>query len=270
VAYYAALGGAVAAAHSHGRLRQLAVAAGVLVPLAVGGAELAAWARPAPAVAVLAVGQGQAVLLNGPGGYVLIDGGSSPARVASELGARMPPWERRLAALVITGPGIGHVGGLVGLSYPASTVLVPEGNPPGAVWRSVALAQAARGAAVRAVHAGQVWWLAGLRFDVLSPEPRAPQPGQLAVRVSAPGGRSFCDVADLDPDGQAVAAARLAGRCDILLLPAGGRSAPASGLLRIARPGQLVASDAGGQLARNLPRANLSRTSQEGTIVLPL
>jgi competence protein ComEC len=270
LAYYAALGAAVAAAHSHGRLRRVAIVAGLVVPFVVGGAELAAWARPAPAAAVLAVGQGQAVLVNGPGGYVLIDGGSSPASVAAELGARMPPWERRLVALVITGPGIGHVGGLVGLSYPAGTVLVPEGNPPGAIWRSVALAQAARGAVVRTAHAGQVWWLAGLRFDVLSPEPQAPQPGQLGLRVTAPGGRSFCDLADLDPDGQTVAAARLAGRCDILLLPSGGRSAPAPGLLAVARPGQLVASDSGGQLARNLPRGALVRTSQEGTIVLPL
>jgi competence protein ComEC len=270
LAYYAALGAAVVAAHTHGPRRRLAVAAGLLVPLAVGGAEMVAWARPAPAVAVLAVGQGQAVLLTGRDGYVLVDGGSSPARVAAELGARLPPWERRLAALVITGPGIGHVGGLASLAYPAGTVLVPEGNPPGAIWRSVALAQSARGAAVRTAHAGQVWWLAGLRFDVLSPEPGAAQPGQLALRASAPGGRSFCDLADLDPDGQAVAAARLAGRCDILLLPAGGRSAPAAGLLAAARPDQLVASDAGGQLARNLPRGALLRTSQEGTIVLPL
>jgi competence protein ComEC len=270
VAYYAALGGAVAAAHSRGRLRRAAVVAGLLVPLAVGGVELAAWARPAPAAAVLAVDQGQAVLLTGPGGYVLVDGGSSPSRLADELGGRLPPWERRLAALVVTGPGIGHVGGLVGLGYPAKTVLVPDGNPAGSAWRTVALAEAARGARVVSAHAGQTWWLGGLRLDVLSPEPSPPEPEQLALRVSRPGGRSFCDLADLDRDGQSAAAARLGGRCDALLLPGGGRSSPAPDLLTAARPDRLIVSDAGGQVARDLPRGALSRTSEEGTIVLPL
>jgi beta-lactamase superfamily II metal-dependent hydrolase len=219
---------------------------------------------------VLAVGQGQAVLLNGPGGYVLVDGGSSPARLADALGGRMPPWERRLAGLVITGPGLGHVGGLVGLRYPAETVLVPDGGPAGSAWRSVALAEATRGARIRAAHAGQRWWLAGLRLDVLSPEPDAPESGQLALSVTGPGGRTFCDLADLDPEGQSIAAARLAGRCDVLLLPNGGRSAPAPDLLTAARPGRLLVSDDGGQLVRGLPSGILSRTSEEGAIVVPL
>jgi competence protein ComEC len=270
VAYYSALGGAVAAARSRGGLRRLAVAAGLLLPLAVGFAELAAWARPVPSATVLPVGNGQAVLLAGPGGYVLIDGGPSPARLADELGARLPPWERRLAALVITGPGIGHVGGLAGLGYPAAMVLMPEGNPAGSAWRSVALSQAARGARIETAHAGQAWRLAGLRLDVLSPEPRTPEPEQLALRVVGPNGSSFCDLADLDTDGQSAAAARLTGRCDALLLPGGGRSAPAPDLLPAARPARLIASDAGAQLARGLPTGSLSRTSEEGGIVLPL
>jgi len=269
-AYYAALGGAVAGVHGRGGVRRAALAAALLVPLAIGGAELAAWARPAPSATVLAVGQGQAILLTGPDGYVLVDGGSSPTRLADELGGRLPPWQRRLAALVITGAGIGHVGGLVGLAYPAAAVLVPEGNPAGSAWRTAALAEAARGARIRTAHAGQVWRLAGLELDVLGPELDAPEPDQLALRVVGPDGRSFCDLADLDPDGQAQAAARLTGRCDALLLPGGGRSAPAPDLLAAARPSRLIASDAGGQLARDLPRGAVSRTSEEGAIVVPL
>src|SRR5207237_394048 len=84
--------------------------------------------------------------------------------------------------------GIGHVGGLVSLAYPAATVLVPEGNPAGSAWRTAALAEAARGARVTPAHAGQTWWLAGLRLDVLSPEPRPPEPEQLALRVTGPAG----------------------------------------------------------------------------------
>jgi hypothetical protein len=269
-AYYTVVGAAVSAAHTRGRVRRVAVVLGVLVPLAVGGAELAAWARPEPAAAVLAVGQGQAVLLSGPGGFVLVDGGASPSRLADELGAHLPPWQRSLEGLVITGPGIGHVGGLAGLAYGARIVLVPEGNPAGSAWRAVTLAEAARGARIATVHAGQSWLLAGLRLDVLSPEPNAPEPGQVALRVVGPKGGSFCDLADLDPDAQAAAAARLTGACDALLVPDGGRSAPAPDLVAAARPARFVVSDPGGQLSRDLPRALLTRTSQEGAIVLSL
>jgi competence protein ComEC len=270
VAYYAAVAATVVAARSRGAARAAAVAAGVLVPVAIGIVELAAWSRPAPSAAVLAVGAGQAVLLSGPGGYVLVDGGSSPSLLANELGSRVPPWQRRLAGLVVTGPGIGHVGGLAGLAYPAGDVLVPAGNPAGSAWRSVVLAEASLGARVHAAHAGQTWWMAGLRLDVLSPPPSPPEPEQLAFRVSGPGGRSFCDVADLDPDGQTAAATRLTGRCDAMLLPGGGRSSLAPDLVAAARPALLVASDAGGPLARDLPRGGISRTSQEGAVVVPL
>jgi hypothetical protein len=37
-----------------------------------------------------------------------------------------------------------------------------------------------------------------------------------------------------------------------------------------ARPQRLVASDAGGQLARDLAHSDVLRTSQEGDVVLPL
>jgi len=88
--------------------------------------------------------------------------------------------------------------------------------------------------------------------------------------VTGPDGRSFCDLADLDSEGQTDAAARLRGPCGALLLPGGGRSAPAPEFMARARPSQLLVSDAGGQVARDLPRGELLRTSQEGTIVIPL
>src|SRR5262249_32874449 len=161
-----------------------------LVPLAVGGAELAAWARPAPAAAVLAVGQGQAGLLSRPGGYGLGGGGASPVPVACEPRAPPPPGARGLPRPGLPRP---RHRGLAGLAYGAETVLVPEGNPLGSAWRAVALAEAARGARIATAHAGQRWSLAGLRLDVLSPEPNAPEPGQVALRVVGPDGGSFCD-----------------------------------------------------------------------------
>lgn len=270
IAYYLGLGGAVVAAHTHHASRRIAILVGVVAPLAIGGGELMAWVRPVPSAAVLAVGDGQALLLSAPGGYVLVDGGPSPARLASELGGRLPPWQRRLEALVITGPGLGHVGGLADLDYAVGQVIVADGDFGGSAARRAALAAVARGARLRQAHAGESLAVAGLRLEVLAPELRAPSPGQLALRALRPGGPSFCDLADLDLDGQAAAAAYLSGRCDYLLLPGSGRSSPSPALLAASRPGRLVVSDAGGKLARDLPPGAIIRTSEEGTVVLPL
>ncbi len=264
VAYYLGVGAAVAAVRVPGRARMAAIAVGVLAPLAIGAGELAAWSRPAPSVAVFAVGDGQAVLLTGPAGRILIDGGPSPAVLSNELGARLPPWQRELAALIITGPGRGHTGGLTGFDLPVRTVVVPATRPDGVAWRTAALAAAARGAGIQPAVAGERLRLAGLDVDVLESN------GQLALRLSLPGGRSFCDLADLDPEAQVAAAPRLRGGCDELLLPSGGRSALAPDLMRAAHPGVLIASLASGRLARDLPAGLVQRTDQEGTIVLPL
>jgi beta-lactamase superfamily II metal-dependent hydrolase len=246
------------------------VAVGLIVPLAIGGAELAASGRTPPSADVLAVGGGQAVLLSGPSGVVLVDGGPSPARLSSELGGRLPPWRHHLDVLIITGPGLGHVGGLAGLDYSVGRVIVPRGGFSGSASRNAALAAVARGGRLSQAGAGQQLELAGLQFQFLGPEPRAPESGQLGFRAVGPSGKSFCDLADLDPDGQAAAAARLPASCDYLLLPGGGRSSPAPELLAAARPRRFIVSDSGGTLARDLPHGALVRTSQEGSIMLPL
>jgi hypothetical protein len=218
----------------------------------------------------MAVGSGQAVLLAGPGGFVLVDGGGSPARLGAALGSRLPPWRHHLEGLIVTGSGLGHAGGLPELDYSSGQVLVPEGGFSGSMARKAVLASQARGARLAMLHAGQRLELAGLVIDVLAPEAAPPEPGQLAFRARGPSGRSFCDLGDLDPEAQAIAAARLRGGCTYLLLPSGGRSTPAPELMAAAHPQRLVASDAGGQLARDLAHGNVLRTSQEGDVVLPL
>jgi hypothetical protein len=270
VAYYVALGGAVVAATTARATRRRAIAVGLMVPVVIVGVELASWGRTEPSAQVMAVGNGQAVLLSGPGGFVLVDGGGSPARLAGGLGTRLPPWRHHLEGLIVTGSGAGHVGGLAELDYSAGRVVVPWGGFSGSMARRAVLASVARGASLTSARAGQRLEIAGLSFEVLGPEASAPEPGQLAFRAVGPSGRSFCDLADLDPEAQAIAAGRLRGGCTYLLLPSGGRSSPAPELLAAASPRRLVASDAGGQLARDLPHGAVVRTSQEGDIVLPL
>jgi competence protein ComEC len=275
LAYYSALGPAIAGAHAGGRRRHAAIAAAVIAPTLISATALAVWGNAPPQAIVLNVGDGQAVLLRGPHGAILIDGGPSPAKLADGLGTQLPPWQRRLDALAITAPGLGHVGGLAGFDRAASTVLLPDVALSGSVWRTAALEQVTRGATVQRLAAQTTRVIAGFELQVLAPERGAPGDivgaADLALRAVAADGRTFCDLSDLDLDAQTIAAARLRGPCTYVLLPAGGRSTLSPDLERVAitPTTQLIASRGSGRLAAGYP-PNVLRTDQEGTITLPL
>ena len=276
VAYYSALAPGIAAGELDGRPRKRAIVAAFVAPAVIAAAALGMWANAPPQAIVMAVGDGQAVLLRGPYGAILIDGGPSPSRLKDELGAQLPPWQTKLAAVAITAPTLGHVGGFAGFDRPASRLLLPNTQLSGTAWRTAALEATARGAAIVALTAGSTLAVAGFEIEVLAPEPGAPgdQVGAayLALRVKSPDGRTFCDFSDLDLDAQTVAATRLKGSCTYLLLPAGGRSQLAPDLVRAAvtPTTQLIASRAAaGRLANGFP-PNVLRTDQEGTITLPM
>ena len=154
-------------------------------------------------------------------------------------------------------------------------MLIPKADLTGSAWRTAALEEVARGSSVEAVGAGRRMTIAGFELQVIAPEAGAPgdQVGaaDLALRVVAPDGQSFCDFSDLDLDAQTVAAGRLEGPCTDLLLPSGGKSALSPDLQRAAvRPTtQLIASRTAGRLANGYPPSVL-RTDQEGSITLPL
>ena len=272
-AYYSTLAGAMVALRTAGARRLIAISLAIGVPLAIAGGEVVAWQAHPPAAVLLDVGDGQALLLTGPTGRVLVDGGPSPARLAAALGEQLPPWQDHFAALVITSPALSHVGGLAGFERSSAEVVLPGADIAGSSWRSVVAEQAGRGAAIVRAVAGQRLVLAGMAVQVLAPEPGAPgdQPGaaDLALRFAVPGGMAFCDLSDLDPDAQLLAAAHLDGRCDYLLLPDGGRSAPAPELLARAAPRVLLVAGSAPP-ARGLPAGNLRRTAQEGSIAVPL
>ena len=275
VAYYSALGPAIAGAHTSGRRRKLAFAAAALAPATIATIALTAWANAPPQVSVMNIGDGQAALLRSPRGAILIDGGPSPAKLADEIGAQLPPWQRTLDAIVITAPGLGHIGGFAAFDRPASTVLIPDAELTGSAWRTAALEEVARGASIQSVRAGATLQIAGFVLQFIAPEPGAPgdQPGaaDLALTAQAPDGRTFCDLSDLDLDAQTVAAARLRGACTYLLLPSGGKSRLSPDLERVAvtPTTQLIASRSAGRLATGFP-PNVLRTDQEGTINLPM
>ena len=272
-AYYSGLAGLIAAFRTGGGRRLLALALAAGVPIAIAGGEVVAWRAQPPSAVLLDVGEGQAVLLTGPGGRILVDGGPSPARLSSALGEQLAPWETSLAALVITSPSLAHAGGLASFDRGAAILVLPATDLAGTAWRTIAASAAARGARIVRAQAGERLALAGLKVEVLAPEPGAPadEPGaaDLALRFTLAGGPSFCDLSDLDPQAQLQAAARLTGPCDYLLLPDEGRSAPAPELLKAAQPKVLLVSG-GARLARDLPAGSLRRTAQEGSIQVAL
>ncbi len=274
LAYYSTVGPAVAGVHAHGTRRRVAIAVAVIAPTLISATALVAWSNAPPQAIVLNVGDGQAVVLRGPHGTILIDGGPSPAKLADALGTQLPPWQRRLDALVITAPGLGHVGGLAAFDRTATTVLLPDAQLSGSAWRTAAFEQVTRGASVHRLTAGATFEIAGFQLDVLAPEVGAPGDitgaADLAIRAVAPDGRSFCDFSDLDLDGQTIAASRVRGPCTYLLLPTEGKSTLSPDLERVAvsRTTQLIASRGPGRLATGYP-PNVLRTDQEGPIILP-
>ncbi len=273
VAYYAAIGPGIAALRGHGHRRRSAFVVGVVAPVVISLGAMVTWAHEPAQASVLAVGSGQAVLLHGPRGSVLIDAGPSPASLGDGLGQLLPPWEQRLEAIVITAPTQGHVGGFSGLNRIARAVMLPDVALSGTTWRTTALDQVEHGASIARLLAGSVLEIAGFRLEVVAPEAGAPGDvpgaGDLGLRVVAPDGRTFCDLSDLDLDAQTVAAARLRGPCTYLLLPAGGASALSPELQRAAGDPELIASRGPGRIAAGFPPTVL-RTDQEGTITVPL
>ena len=269
-AYYLALGAGLVASRMSGRPRHAALSVAVLGPVLITVVELGMWAHPAPGVTVLDVGTGQAVVMRGPQGTVLVDGGSNPARLAAALGGVLPPWEHDLTALVITGGGAGHVQGLTGLTYTVRDVFVPATVPNGTAWRTITLSEMTRGASLHELSAGMDVRLAGLSVDVLAPDRSDLGTGQIAFRVRGPaGGRGFCDFAGLDPDQQIAAAAHLAGGCDTLLVPDGG--IPGDAVLARLRASRYIVS---GPMPRRLPAgvgaSSVTATGDEGDVSVPL
>ncbi|MCE7986952.1 MAG: DNA internalization-related competence protein ComEC/Rec2 [Caldilinea sp. CFX5] len=89
----------------------------------------------------LDIGQGDGILIQTPSGrQVLIDGGASPQRLFSELGAVMPFWDRSLDLLLMTHPDLDHIGAqtFVPDRFSVTTALataVGVAHPDAAQWR---------------------------------------------------------------------------------------------------------------------------------------
>ena len=110
------------------------VALGLAVTVLVAGAVVAARPAGVARITVLDVGQGDAILVEGSGGgRLLVDGGPDPTRLLIALDRRLPPWDRRIDAIVLSHPHEDHVAGLARLleRYRVRQVFEPGTRGPG-------------------------------------------------------------------------------------------------------------------------------------------
>ncbi len=123
---------------------------------------------------VLDVGQGDAILVEGPdGGRMLVDTGPDPDRLVTLLDERLPPWDRRIDMVVITHPHEDHIAGLALLlaRYRVGEVAESGMIGPGPGYAASRLALAALNMHPRQLAAGDTLWLDGVRLDVDWPLP---------------------------------------------------------------------------------------------------
>ena len=157
-----------------------AAAVGLAVAVLVTGAVIAARPAGIARVTVLDVGQGDAILVEGSdGGRLLVDGGPDPTRLLVALDRRLPPWDRRIDAVVLSHPHEDHVAGLARLleRYRIQQVFEPGTRGPGpgyAAW----LARLARPGAPerRGLIAGD-----RLRVDEIAMTVLWPAPGEASL-----------------------------------------------------------------------------------------
>ncbi len=171
---------------SRPRKRAAVGLAGITV---LAGLGIAAMGRTGPGrltVTVLDVGQGDAILVEGPrGGRILLDSGPDPDRLLLVLDRHVPAWDRRLDLVVVTHPHEDHVAGLAMLLARYRVAAIAENGMQGAGPGDAAFRDwlALNHVTTRRFAAGDRLALDGIGIDILWPNAgevpaRAPSAGR--------------------------------------------------------------------------------------------
>ena len=154
------------------------------------------------------VGEGDAVLIRTPkGSAVLIDGGSDPARLLSEVGRRLPFWQRSLALVFLTHPHADHAGGLIGVLERYNVGAFVDARPGKTPEYKACVAEAqARGVPRIQATPGQRFVVDGdVVLEVLYPSPTTPcrsvNDCSMVIRLTL-GRATFLFPGDLEEEGQ--------------------------------------------------------------------
>jgi competence protein ComEC len=232
-------------------------------------------------ISVLDVGQGDAILVELQGRRMLIDGGPDPARLAVELDALVPSWDRKIDVLVASHPHEDHLAGLPRLldRYQIRSILGAEtrgGGPASASWSELLRE---RQVSYHTVTAGTSFMLGSARLEVLWPDQAAlryePSDGGRALNNRSIvlhlniEGFSALFTGDIESDVDALVARRLKAPVDLLKAPHhGSATASSRSLLKIADPRLSVVS-VGEQNSYGHPAAaTIDRLRERGGSVL--
>jgi competence protein ComEC len=243
---------------------------------------------------VLDVGQGDAILIEGSrGGRMLVDGGPDPDRLLVALDERLPPWDRRLDALVLTHPHEDHVAGLALLleRYRVGRVLEPGMRGPGPGYAAWLRNLAATGIAVGRLSTGARLQVDEARMTVLWPDPGSvpldpPDTGTAINNVSVvllgeAEGRRFLLTGDIEEEIDPTLVTRGLPPVDVLKVAHhGSGTATTDAFLDAVRPRVAVVSAGAdnryghpnpGTLERLAARgARTYRTDRDGTVEITL
>jgi len=164
-------------------------------------------------VTVMDVGQGDAILIEGPlGNRVLVDGGPSSQAIERALGRNLPFDDRRIDLVAVSHPQSDHLAGLLDVvrSYDVGAVL--DNPKPGdtALYDAWETELADAGLPVTTADRGQTIDLGGgASIEVLAPDAEDPllpaydvNEASVVLRVSM-GEASFLLTGDLDANGEA-------------------------------------------------------------------
>ncbi|MEX0800218.1 MAG: DNA internalization-related competence protein ComEC/Rec2 [Dehalococcoidia bacterium] len=157
-------------------------------------------------VTFLDVGQGDAILIEGPEGHrILVDGGPSDDAIAAALDRHLPFHDRRIDLVVLTHPDLDHVAGLPAVleRYDVRSVLASPAEAETAAYR--AWRDAVRDAAVpsrQAVAGNEIDLGGGARLVVLSAPPGGDNDDSLVLKLTM-GRASVLLPADIGADAEA-------------------------------------------------------------------
>jgi competence protein ComEC len=256
--------------------------ASLIVAVAVAGAVVVVRPAGVVRVTVLDVGQGDAILVEGSrGGRLLVDGGPDPDRLLVQLDRRIPPWDRRLDAVILTHPHEDHVAGLALLiaRYHVGRVLEPGMRGPGpgyAAWIDrlarpgapphLVIAEGDR-LAVDEIALRVLWPLRG-QVPTEPPNSGTGINNVSVVLLGAVGPRRFLLAGDVEQDIDPSLLAEGVPRLDLLKVAHhGSRTATTESFVEAVRPRIAVASAGSGNPYGHPARSTLERLAAAGARV---